>query len=537
MIHYDRSCMRYFWRVFQLNGSVLPKSIMVALPCSMVTMVLQYLYVHKIVEQILDAPGFETMRNISVWTGFTSLVGFLIVFRTSQGYNRFWEGCNSTQAMRTYWQAAASALCSYCRSSKASKAVVMDFKHTLVRLVSLMHAMAIAEMEDTPKVSTRDVHAYYYKVIDAAGLDDESLKALRDSSSRVELLYQWTQSLIVENIATGVLSAIPPPILSRSFQELGNGMVAFQQAMKLSCVPFPFPYAQVCDCLLMAHWMLVPIVVVQWTDSVVWSGIYGFVQVVILWALNFIAVEIENPFGVDANDIKGQHMQEQMNAMLMILLRIETDRIPTLKPHAQLRGQVIDDEGDTYDLLHNSSITVAWEGLSDNETAVPARSAWVTTQTALTLKTIQKSKSKGKSQTQPGGRPITRPPHPPPADKATKPNIVRPPPQMPQLPVQDPQSQVAVLASTMGKNECKDDTTLLRSAGDDARVCTPTGRVSAPNGGGPLGGRSEGGAYVAPPTCTPSPDSYLQSFRNKSLDADLVTLEPTESVTMSHRLD
>lgn len=529
MIHYDRSCLRYFGRVFQLNGSVLPKSIMVAFPCALATMILQYLYMHDYVTQVLDAPGFETMRNISVWTGFTSLVGFLIVFRTSQGYNRFWEGCNSTQAMRTNWQAAASALCSYCRSSKAAKHVVMDFKHTLVRLVSLMHAMAIAEMEDTPKENTRDVHAYNYKVIDASGLDDETLKALRDSSSRVELLYQWTQSLIVENIATGVLSSIPPPILSRSFQELGNGMVAFQQAMKLSCVPFPFPYAQVCDCLLMAHWMLVPIVVVQWTDSVIWSGIYGFVQVVILWALNFIAVEIENPFGVDANDIKGQHMQEQMNAMLMILLRIETDRIPTLKPNAQLRGQVIDDEGDTYDLLHNSSITQAWNSLDDNHTVEPARSAWVTTQTAITLQKLNIS-------TKPASRPqVRRPvatpaPHPPPrptANKETPPNG-RPPPQIPQISLQDPQSQGQVLASTIGKNESKQDAVLLRSAGDDERVCTP-------NVNGPAAKKTEPGHYVAPPTCTPSPDTYLQSFRNKSPDADLMTMGSTESVQTFQR--
>jgi len=33
--------------------------------------------------------------------------------------------------------------------------------------------------------------------------------------------------------------------------------------------------------------------------------IFVALQVFILWALNFIAIEIENPFGTDANDIDG----------------------------------------------------------------------------------------------------------------------------------------------------------------------------------------------------------------------------------------
>ena len=56
----------------------------------------------------------------------------------------------------------------------------------------------------------------------------------------------WMQTLMVEHHVNGVLS-IPAPILSRSFQELSNGMVAFHDAIKLSCIPFPFPYAQTRD--------------------------------------------------------------------------------------------------------------------------------------------------------------------------------------------------------------------------------------------------------------------------------------------------
>merc|ERR1740121_3571480 len=82
-----------------------------------------------------------------------------------------------------------------------------------------------------------------FELIDPTALDWQSRKELRKSRRPVELVFSWIQALIVENIKTGVLS-IPPPLLSRSFQEYANGMVQFHDACKISTCPFPFPYAQ-----------------------------------------------------------------------------------------------------------------------------------------------------------------------------------------------------------------------------------------------------------------------------------------------------
>merc|ERR1719149_279004 len=115
-------------------------------------------------------------------------------------------------------------------------------------------------------------------------------------------------------------------------------MVEFHDAMKISYIPFPFPYAQVCDSLLILHWLVVPFVVSQWVTNPVWATIFGFVQVFILWALNFIAVELENPFGMDANDLDGHNMQMESNEHLLLLLQPSTERTPTLSErHAKFR--------------------------------------------------------------------------------------------------------------------------------------------------------------------------------------------------------
>ena len=51
------------------------------------------------------------------------------------------------------------------------------------------------------------------------------------------------------------------------------------------------------------------------------------------WSLDYIAIEIENPFGMDANDIDGCHLQEQMNRHLILLISEDASILPTLSPY------------------------------------------------------------------------------------------------------------------------------------------------------------------------------------------------------------
>jgi hypothetical protein len=139
----------------------------------------------------------------------------------------------------------------------------------------------------------------------------------------------WILQLVTQNIDSGVLR-IASPILSRSYQQLGNGMVAFHKAMQVSDVPFPFPYAQVCDTCLIAHMMLTPFVTSVWVSNPVWSAVLCFAQIFVLWSLNFTAIEIENPYGQDTNDINGAKIQEQFNQQLCLLVSGATKRTPVL---------------------------------------------------------------------------------------------------------------------------------------------------------------------------------------------------------------
>merc|ERR1719282_1163311 len=198
----------------------------------------------------------------------------------------------------------------------------------------MLHGVALAEIEDSNSDNIENIEAFKYELVDIEGIDALSLQSVKESDSKVELVCQWIQQLIVENIDSGVL-VIPAPILSRAFQELANGMCQFHEAIKISSIPFPFPYAQTCNWLLIIHWLVAPLVISQWVTEPCWGAIFSFVQVFIFWCLNCIAIEIENPFGEDANDIDAMTMQSEINRHLLILIEGRTKRTPQLSQDLQ----------------------------------------------------------------------------------------------------------------------------------------------------------------------------------------------------------
>merc|ERR1719422_54896 len=78
------------------------------------------------------------------------------------------------------------------------------------------------------------------------------------------------------------------------------------------------------------HAVISPMVTSEWCTNSFWAFMFTFMQVAVMWSLNLVALEIENPFGRDANDIDGKKMQEEMNRHLLLLLKPSTERTPHL---------------------------------------------------------------------------------------------------------------------------------------------------------------------------------------------------------------
>eukprot|EP00927_Polykrikos_kofoidii_P013231 TRINITY_DN1575_c0_g1_i2.p1 TRINITY_DN1575_c0_g1~~TRINITY_DN1575_c0_g1_i2.p1 ORF type:complete len:558 (+),score=68.77 TRINITY_DN1575_c0_g1_i2:78-1676(+) len=342
MIHYSTSGRFDIIRNLTfMRGSVFPSAVRVATPCALVTCALVHLAHHSTHESVAlfrntFGQNEAVLNDNASFTGFSFLVGFLVVFRTSQSYERFWSGCTLTAKMGAEWFDACSSAIAFSRKSNTQADLcpaTAEFQNTLVRLFSMLHAAALADLEDYHG-DLNEVHAFAYELIDPMGIDDRSLEYLLRTDCKVELIFQWIQQLLVDSAANGVLGA-PPPIISRVFQELANGMVMFQESLRIAAVPFPFPYAQTCDVLLILHWVIVPFVTCQWVQKVIWAGVFCFIQVFVLWSLNYIAIELENPFGFDANDLDGCELHMDMNSQLLMLCKPPTRRIPELSKTAQ----------------------------------------------------------------------------------------------------------------------------------------------------------------------------------------------------------
>jgi hypothetical protein len=161
---------------------------------------------------------------------------------------------------------------------------VVEFRHTLVRLMSLCHGSALEEIAG---------NGIKVESIDIGGLDKGTLNHLKTCHqehgfNKVEVMLHLVQSLITSAHDNGVLK-IAPPILSRVYQTLSRGFVNFLNAKKITDTRFPFPFSQLITGLLFTHMVLTPIIITGSVGSKVLASFLTFVVIFPLFSLNTLA--------------------------------------------------------------------------------------------------------------------------------------------------------------------------------------------------------------------------------------------------------
>eukprot|EP00747_Dinoflagellata_sp_TGD_P046719 gnl/TRDRNA2_/TRDRNA2_144594_c0_seq1.p1 gnl/TRDRNA2_/TRDRNA2_144594_c0~~gnl/TRDRNA2_/TRDRNA2_144594_c0_seq1.p1 ORF type:complete len:434 (-),score=44.63 gnl/TRDRNA2_/TRDRNA2_144594_c0_seq1:33-1196(-) len=176
-----------------------------------------------------------------------------------------------------------------------------------------------------------------YPLIDVEGFFPEDLEVLLSPAShgrKVEVILQWIQGGICRAMDEGVLS-VPPPILSRVFQQLKDGFLAYRQLQQVSIWPFPFPYAQLNWVLISMHMAATPVVMCSWTTDPSSCAIFTFLGIVVMLGLDMIGIELENPWGDDPNDLPAFALQNAMNLDLLLLANPKVcETCPKLRPSA-----------------------------------------------------------------------------------------------------------------------------------------------------------------------------------------------------------
>eukprot|EP00437_Effrenium_voratum_P053996 CAMPEP_0181538022 /NCGR_PEP_ID=MMETSP1110-20121109/75650_1 /TAXON_ID=174948 /ORGANISM="Symbiodinium sp., Strain CCMP421" /LENGTH=451 /DNA_ID=CAMNT_0023669607 /DNA_START=93 /DNA_END=1447 /DNA_ORIENTATION=- len=308
---------------------------------------------------------------MAIWGGYTFVLGFLIVFRNNQAYNRFWEAASKMHELRGELFNCASTLCAYCcepkkfgpegsREHAAATGHVDEFQHLLVRLMSLLfssccHDIAsedphIAQLK-SKSVGDLDIQAQNLnkkaghlemQVLDLGGVQAESLVHLNEVPSRCEVTSQWIYRLIIQKQREEPMDGmqikvldVPPPILGRPLADLASALGDLYRARKIAEIPFPFPYAQMILDMLLVFCIVTPVQPAGEFNSDGCSG--NFLVTAGYWALFLIADEIDQPFGGDPNDLNLSNMQRDFNASLITLLDRKTQTVPSFRPHQRLQ--------------------------------------------------------------------------------------------------------------------------------------------------------------------------------------------------------
>jgi len=180
-------------------------------------------------------------------------------------------------------------------------------------------AMSAIMMRGSKNIVKRLARANSFDVV--GGVSDAEVELLSPipPGDRAFLVTTWLVRLMTNRLAEGGL-AIPPPLLSRTYQVLSDGTAAAMQARKISFVAFPFPLRQLLAVLLGIFVILAPYCIAAFVNSVALCGVLCFFVTLGYVALNETASELENPFGLGANHLRLVAYQAQFNSKMARLL-------------------------------------------------------------------------------------------------------------------------------------------------------------------------------------------------------------------------
>eukprot|EP00930_Biecheleria_cincta_P014378 TRINITY_DN12390_c0_g1_i1.p1 TRINITY_DN12390_c0_g1~~TRINITY_DN12390_c0_g1_i1.p1 ORF type:complete len:416 (-),score=56.89 TRINITY_DN12390_c0_g1_i1:120-1367(-) len=304
-----------------------------------------------VIQYLPDFPSYAVVLQ-------GSIVTFAVVFRTNLAWGRYWEAATQLHIMYSKWldafiqfdafacatiqqhltDSAADAMEKVRMLQKERAVTQRDFvllsavscdrfhKSDLARMsrrvqmkVPWSHQVCFREdLEKYDLVGARALPAFHVDNSEgAANTQDYSdpwnsvyvipnqptqaqLKFLEGADDRPAVVLSW---LFIGLARVCSVIAVPPPIQSRMYQELSNGMIGFNNVRKIADVPFPLPYAQLVVILLWVWILLIPIYVTLNVSSHVVGPIVGLFMFVGIWCANLLAMELENPLSGDANDV------------------------------------------------------------------------------------------------------------------------------------------------------------------------------------------------------------------------------------------
>lgn len=159
-----------------------------------------------------------------------------------------------------------------------------------------------------------------FRVIgDVSDAEIQAIQLARGPQAKVTLVSFWLQELISREYLTGSTGAVAPPIISRLYHFISEGMSGYNQARKIAYIPFPFPHAQITTLFVLVILGCIPVLMLTYLDNGVFGFFWNWLTVMCFTGLHEVARELENPFINVPNEIPLNHFQAQFNEGLMTM--------------------------------------------------------------------------------------------------------------------------------------------------------------------------------------------------------------------------
>jgi predicted membrane chloride channel (bestrophin family) len=269
------------------------------------------------------------------------LVGFQTIFRTNMAHWRFWEARTQVNMMIARWmqsflQTKAFMMASVaCYKGTPEERLVykdkmrelLERQATYFTVLSAVALNSLSEMKSSDDPSTWDqlehtfrakdphrcriVEAFteprfertpYVQKLSIVGKPTRrDCEILQSTHDKVLMVMMW----ITEELSFLVMSKkmpVPAPMVSRPYQELSNGSLGYEQALKIALVPFPFVFHQVSKVSMLIMLIAAPPFACFFTESRLLAPILAVLVIVGYLGLHHTSLQLEEPYGQDAND-------------------------------------------------------------------------------------------------------------------------------------------------------------------------------------------------------------------------------------------
>jgi putative membrane protein len=268
MIDYERQ--RWAQIIFRASGSVVPRLLGRVLFASLLGVAAVELHARA---QLALSPIAHTMIGAAL--------GLLLVFRTNASYDRYWEGRRLLGSMIVRARDIARQLAAYLPGDAHR-----ETRHHVRRWVEAFYRLAAQDLRGE-------------RAIDRVEAVIESERAAFEASpARPQLALAWASAELARLAKEGAL----PELRLRSFDANFNGLIeALTGCERILRTPVPFAYAQHIKTFVALFCFTAPFTM---SDAMGWltpiaSGLLAFALI----GIDEIGVEIEDPFGTDANDL------------------------------------------------------------------------------------------------------------------------------------------------------------------------------------------------------------------------------------------